>query len=185
MTLKNGFGKCSLNYLFCVSQWMKRSKHGFFGFPPKKTLIWRRHCSIGQSCCSKTSKRSIDWFLESSSCMKFFQLSVRLTNHKPQAFVSVRQNQSNRSVSFSLLFLFSGHTKIAPTTQNMKIKEHKNQSKYRRRNGWTILKRIETRPYCNRAFWKLVSLTVFQSSFLLFQGIVWYTTWETFSVFDT
>ena len=27
-------------------------------------MIWRRHCSIGQSCCSMTSKR-IDWFLES------------------------------------------------------------------------------------------------------------------------
>ena len=43
-----------------------------------KTLIWRRHCSIGQSCCSMTSKRSIDWFLESSSGMKFFHPSVRL-----------------------------------------------------------------------------------------------------------
>ena len=142
MTLKNDFGKCSLNYSFCVSQWMKRSKHGFFGFPPKKTLIWRRHCSIGQSCCSKTSKPSINWFRESSSCMKFFQLSVRVTNQKPRAFVSVRQNQSNRSVSFSLLFLFSGHTKIAPTAQNMK-RRYKNQSTYRRRNGWTILKRTE------------------------------------------
>ena len=43
-----------------------------------KTLIWRRHCLIGQSCCSVTSKRSIDWFLESSSGMKFFHPSVRL-----------------------------------------------------------------------------------------------------------
>ena len=34
---------------------MKRSKHGLFVFPPKKTLIWRRHCLIGQSCCSMTS----------------------------------------------------------------------------------------------------------------------------------
>ena len=32
-----------------ISRWMKRSKHGLFVFPPKKTLIWRRHCSIGQS----------------------------------------------------------------------------------------------------------------------------------------
>ena len=32
-----------------ISWWMKRSKHGLFVFPPKKTLIWRRHCSIGQS----------------------------------------------------------------------------------------------------------------------------------------
>ena len=41
---------------------------------------------------------------------------------KPRAFVFVRQNQSNRSVSFSLLFLFSGHTKIGLTAQNIKIK---------------------------------------------------------------
>ena len=37
--------------------------HGLFVFPPKKTLMRRRHCSISQSCCSMASKRSIDWFL--------------------------------------------------------------------------------------------------------------------------
>ena len=73
-----------------ISQWMKRSKHGLFVFPPKKTLVWRRHCSIGQSCCSMTSKRSIDWFLECSSGMKFFRPVVRLTNQKPRAFEFVR-----------------------------------------------------------------------------------------------
>jgi len=51
---------------------MKRSKHGLFVFPPKKTLIWRRHYSIGQSCYSMTSKRSIGWFLESSRAWSFF-----------------------------------------------------------------------------------------------------------------
>ena len=82
----------------CISQWMKRSKHGLFVFPPKKTLIWRRHCSIGQSCCSMTSKRSIDWFLESSSGIEFFQQATR---------VCIRSiNQSNRSISVRLLFLF-------------------------------------------------------------------------------
>ena len=55
-----------------ISQWMKRSKHGLFVFPPKKTLINRRNCSIGQSCCSMTSKRSIVWFLESSRAWRFF-----------------------------------------------------------------------------------------------------------------
>ena len=70
MPLKNAFGKCSL--IFFISQWIKRSKHGLFVFPPKKTLIWRRHCSIGQSCCSVTSKRSIGWFLESYRAWSFF-----------------------------------------------------------------------------------------------------------------
>ena len=41
-------------------------------FPAKETLIWRRHCSIGQSCCSMTSKPSIGWFLESSRAWSFF-----------------------------------------------------------------------------------------------------------------
>ena len=60
-------------FVICfISQWMKRSKHRLFVFPPKKTLIWRRHCSIGQSCSSMTSKRSIDWFLESSRAWSFF-----------------------------------------------------------------------------------------------------------------
>ena len=84
-------------FLICfISQWMKRSKHGLFVFLPKKTLIWRRHFSIGQSCCSMTSKRSIDWFLESPLGMKFFHPTVRLTNLKLRAFVSVRQTNHSR-----------------------------------------------------------------------------------------
>ena len=61
----------SVRYSF-MSQWMKRSKHGLFNLPPKKTLIWRRHCLIGQSPCSMTSKRSIELFLESSWAWSFF-----------------------------------------------------------------------------------------------------------------
>ena len=34
-------------------------------------------------------KANIDWFLERSSGMMFFQPSVRLNNQKPRAFVSV------------------------------------------------------------------------------------------------
>ena len=112
MTLKNGFGKCS----FCfISQWMERKKHGLFVFPPKKTLIWRRHCSLDQSCCSMTSKQ----FLESSSDMKFVYPSVRLANQNPGAFVSVRYtNQialfpSVCCFCFVRAFSFQGHTKIA------------------------------------------------------------------------
>ena len=48
---ENGFGKY---FLFVFSA------NGLFVFPPKKTLIWRRHCLIGQSCFSMTSKQSID-----------------------------------------------------------------------------------------------------------------------------
>ena len=89
-----------------------QSGRGLFVFLSKKTLIWRSHCSIDQSCCSMTSTRSIDWFLESSSGMKFFQASVR-------AFVSVRQtNQIALSpfvccFCFVDAFSFQGPTKIA------------------------------------------------------------------------
>ena len=55
-----------------ISQWIKRSRYSLFVFPPKKTLVWRRHWSIGQSCCSMTSKRGIGWFLESSRVWRFF-----------------------------------------------------------------------------------------------------------------
>ena len=84
-------------------------------FPAKETLIWRRHCSIGQSCCSMTSKK----FLESSSGMKFVYPRVRLANQNPGAFVSV--SYTNQIALFPFVccfcfvraFSFQGHTKIA------------------------------------------------------------------------
>ena len=106
-------------FVICfISQWMERTKHGLFVFPPKKTLIWRRHCSIDQSCCSMTSKQ----FLESSSGMKFVYPSVRLANQKPGAFVSVRYTNQIALCPFVCCFCFvrafsfQGHTKIALTT---------------------------------------------------------------------
>ena len=94
---------------------MERTNHGLFVFPPKKTLIWRRHCSIDQSCCSLTSKQ----FLESSSGMKFVYPSVRLANQKPGTFVSVRYTNQIALFPFVCFFCFvrafsfQGHTKIA------------------------------------------------------------------------
>ena len=58
-------------------------------------MKWRRHCSIGQSSCSMMLKRSIDWFLESYRAWSFF---IR-------AF-ACSINQSNRSISVRLFFLF-------------------------------------------------------------------------------
>ena len=150
MTLKNGFGKC----ICFISQSMKRSKHGLFVFPPKKTLIRRRHCSICQSCCSMTSKR----FLESSSDMKFFQPSIRLTSQKRRAFVSVRQTNQIALFPFVCCFCFvrafsfQGHRKFAL----MMMQEHKVDQN---------LPRIT-----NRALWR------FSASHLLFH--------ETFSLIN-
>ena len=100
----------SVRYLF-----LKRSKHGLFVFPPKKILIWRRHCSIGQSCCSMTSKRSISWFLGSSPTWSFF---TRF--YQPKAMlVCIRSiNQSSRSISVRLLFLLCSRVFISRSYEN-------------------------------------------------------------------
>ena len=58
----------SVRYLF-FQPMDEKIKHGLFVL---RTLIGRRHCSIGQSCCSMTSKPSIDWFLETSRAWSFF-----------------------------------------------------------------------------------------------------------------
>ena len=52
------------------------------------------------------------------SGMKFFYTNVRLTNQKPPAFVSVRCNQSNRSISVRLLFLFCSRVFISRSYEN-------------------------------------------------------------------
>ena len=57
-----------------------------------------------------------------------------------------------------------GNMKIA--TQNVKIRRYKKHSMYKSTHGWTTLKKIDGDGNCG--FCKLVSLTVFQSSFLLF-----------------
>ena len=71
-------------------------------FPAKETLIWRRHCSIGQSCCSMTSKK----FLESSSGMKFVYPRVRLANQNPGEFVSVSYTNQIALFPFVCCFCF-------------------------------------------------------------------------------
>ena len=88
-------------FVICfISQWMKRSKHALFVFPPKKKLIWRGLCSIGQSCCSMTSKRIIVRFLESSRDEVFSP--EHSLNQSKATRVCIRSiNQSNRSLACS------------------------------------------------------------------------------------
>ena len=62
-------------------------------------------------------KANIDWFLESSSGITFFQPSIRLTNQKPRAFASVRQTNQIALFPFVCCFCFvrafsfQGHTR--------------------------------------------------------------------------
>ena len=94
-------------FVICfISQWMKKSKHGLFIFLPKKTLIWRRHCLIGQSCCSMMSKQSIGWFVESSRAWSFFTQKRSLNQPKATCVCIRLISQSNFSISGHLLFLF-------------------------------------------------------------------------------
>ena len=105
-------------FIVCfISQWIKRSKHELFVFTSKKTLIWRRHCSIGQSCWSVTSKRSIGWFLESPRAWSF--LPERSLNQLKATRVCIRSiNRSNRSLSVRLLYLFCSGVFIARSYEN-------------------------------------------------------------------
>ena len=75
-------------------------------FPPKKTLICKRHCSISQSSCSVTVKAK-----DRLISRKFFEHEVFTPGgslNQPKATrVCIRStNQSTLSISVRLLFLF-------------------------------------------------------------------------------
>ena len=106
----------SVSVCFLFSQSVdEKIKYGLFVFPPKKTLIWRRYCSTGQSCCSMTLK----------------------LNQTKATRVCIRSiNQSNRSICvvvccfcFVCAFSFQGHTKIALSIHNQEKSLRKSISK--------------------------------------------------------
>ena len=106
-------------FIICfISQWMKRSKYGLFVFPPKKTLIWRGHPSIGQWCCSMTSKQSVDWFLESSRAWQVFSPERSLNQSKATSVCIRSTDQSYCSISVRLLFLFCSRVFISRSYEN-------------------------------------------------------------------
>ena len=100
---------------------MKRTKHGLFGFPPKKTPTWRRYCSIGQTCCSMTLKRSIGWYRQSSSGHEVFSPESSLNRPKATRVCIRLINQSKRSISVYLLFLFCLRVFISRSYENRSI----------------------------------------------------------------
>ena len=69
---------------------MKRSKHGLFVFPPKKTLIWKKVLFDWPIMLQYDVKAKYGLVSRKFSGMKFFHPKVRITNQKPCAFVSVR-----------------------------------------------------------------------------------------------
>ena len=145
MTLKNGFGKCSLFGL--SAQWMKRSKHDLFVFPPKKI----------KSCCSMTSKRSIGWFLEILGHEVLSLISsVRLKNQSKATQVCIRSiNQSNRSISVHLFFLCCSRVFFSRSYENRSSRSFflmlvpKRNSIRPRANVWMFF-RANVFNLCNR-----------------------------------
>ena len=104
-----------------IGQWVKRSKHGLFVFPPKKTLMWRRHC---WHCWPIVLQYYVKAKYRLISGMKFFHTSVGLTNQKPHARVCVRSiNQSNRSISVWFSFLFCSRVFISRSYENLSIRK--------------------------------------------------------------
>ena len=107
MTLKNGLGKCSLFAVLSANGWKDQSMTSSFS-PSNKTLTWRRHCSIGQLCCSMTSKRSIGWYLESSRVWSFFTRAfANPTKSHPRLYPFDKPIKSLYFRSFVLFVLFA------------------------------------------------------------------------------
>ena len=107
--------------LFVLQPMDEKIKTRSLRFPAKENLNMEKALFDWPIVLQYDVKAKFDWFLESSSGMKSFQPSVRLTNQNPRAFVFVRQ--TNQIVPFLLVccfwdcfvraFLFQGHTKMA------------------------------------------------------------------------
>ena len=113
MTLKNGFGlKCSL---FVLSE--KRSKHGLFVFPPKKTVIIMEKAWFDWPIVLPYDVKAKYRFISRKfSGMKFFQETTKTMR------ICIRSiNQSNRSISVRLLFLFWARVFISRSYENRSI----------------------------------------------------------------
>ena len=105
MTLKNAFGKCSL-FVLPANGWRdEKIKTWPLRFPAKENPNMEKALFDWLIVLQNDVKAKYRLISRKFSGMKVFHPSVRFTNQKPHAFVSVRY-QSNRSISVSLLFLF-------------------------------------------------------------------------------
>ena len=111
-----------------ISQEMKRSKHGLFVFPP---FVLQYDVKAKYRLISRKF-----------SGMKFFHRSARLTNHRPRAFVSVRQTNEIALFPFVCCFCFvrafsfQVHTKIGSNMQCSGKRKSENSSSV----VWTALR---------------------------------------------
>ena len=88
MTLKNGFGKCS-SFVLSANGWKDRNMHSL-RFPAKENPNKQKELFDWPIVLQYDVKAKYRLISRKFSGMKFFHPSVRLTNQKPRAFVSVR-----------------------------------------------------------------------------------------------
>ena len=88
MTLKNGFGKCSL--FFFYQQMDEKIKTWLARFPAKENPNLEKALFDWPIVLQYDIKVKYPLISREFSGMTFFHQSVRLTNEKPRAFVSVR-----------------------------------------------------------------------------------------------
>ena len=119
MILKNGFGKCSSVYQPIdekVKTWALR-------FPAKENPNMEKALFDWPIVLQYDVKAKYRLISRKFSGMKFFHRSVRVTNHKPRAFVSVRQTNeialfpSVCCFCFVRAFSFQVQTKIGSNMQ--------------------------------------------------------------------
>ena len=116
MTLKTGFGKCSL---FFYQPMDEKVKTCTLRFAAKGNPNMEKASGFDWSIVSQYDVKARYRLISRKFLgMKFFHPSVRLTNQKPRAFVSVRQTNQIALFSFVCCFClvrafsFQGHTKI-------------------------------------------------------------------------
>ena len=130
MTLKNGFGKCSAVYQPVdekVKTWTLR-------FPAKENPKMEKALFDWPIVLQYDVKSKYRLISRKFSGMKFFHRSARLTNHRPRAFVSVRQTNEIALFPFVCCFCFvrafsfQVHTKIGSNMQCSGKRKSENSS---------------------------------------------------------
>ena len=130
MTLKNGFDKCSSVYQPIdekVNTWTLR-------FPAKENPKMEKALFDWPIVVQYDVKSKYRLISRKFSGMKFFHRSASLTNHRPRAFVSVRQTTEIALFPFVCCFCFvrafsfQVHTKIGSNMQCSGKRKSENSS---------------------------------------------------------
>ena len=87
MTMKNGFGKCSL-FVLLANGW--KDKNIAYSFSTKENPNIEQALFVWPIMLQYDMKAKYRLISRKFLGMKFFQPSIHLTNQKPHVFVSVR-----------------------------------------------------------------------------------------------